>query len=477
MKLSTFLFSKLLFFSALNLLFNEVQAQEGAGYWKIQNSRSIKWELSDGQKLPHSDNIEMAGKRVAGIVTYAVDTSGVLSLNRQVFFPQLHPFIKSDDPGWFIYRAYLKDDHGDDILPKIFIGNKRFVPGKLKSTEINGMLNFEHHPSALGLSMTRSLFPSPSERLFVEQITLKNTTANTLDLKIGKVLKQYEDRGTEGRFITTISSDAPENVTLSPNESFSFSMRIMAQIEGEPLPEQSSEEALKERNAFLKEMGDALILETPNPTLNTLFEFSKIRGSESIFESKLGLIHSPGGGRYYVGVWANDQAEYINPYFPFLGYDVGNESAMSTYRAFAGEMNDEYKPLRYAFEIEGLVPPFTLDRGDAAMIAYGASQYALALGDKAIAEELWPLITWCLEYNRRKLNEAGVVISESDEMEGRIETGNANLSTASLYYGALDHTADLAVALGKGRKVASQYRKQAKVEMQTCLHGIGIFIK
>ena len=31
----------------------------------------------------------------------------------------------------------------------------------------------------------------------------------------------------------------------------------------------------------------------------------------------------------------------------------------------------------YAFEMEGLVPPFKLDRGDAAMIAYGASQFAL----------------------------------------------------------------------------------------------------
>lgn len=438
------------------------QAQEGAGYWKITSTRSIQWDLNESQDLPHEDNIEMAGKRVAGIVTYSVDTSGMLTLNRQVFFPQLHPFIKDNEPGWHIYRAYLKDDHGDDILPKIYISDKRFVPGPLKSVKIDGMLNFEHKPSSLGLSMSRRLFPSPSERLFVEHITLTNTTNAALSLEIGKTLTRFEDRGADGRFITTVSSDAPQRMELKVGEAFSFSVRIMAQMEGEDLPDQTSEEALSERQGFLNTMADALVLETPNTTLNTLFEFFKIRGSESIFESKLGLIHSPGGGRYYVGIWANDQAEYINPYFPFLGYDEGNESAMSTYRAFAGELNDQYEPLRYAFEIEGNVPPFSLDRGDAAMIAYGASQFALALGDKEIAEELWPLITWCLEYNKRKLNTEGVVMSESDEMEGRIETGNANLSTSSLYYGALDHTADLARSLGKGRKVSNQYRKEAQ---------------
>ena len=36
------------------------------------------------------------------------------------------------------------------------------------------------------------------------------------------------------------------------------------------------------------------------------------------------------------------------------------------------------------------------DRGDAAMIAYGAARYrALARGSRAEAEELWPLIEWC----------------------------------------------------------------------------------
>ncbi|MEO0341029.1 MAG: hypothetical protein AAF242_17685, partial [Bacteroidota bacterium] len=56
------------------------------------------------------------------------------------------------------------------------------------------------------------------------------------------------------------------------------------------------------RSTFLSEMQEKLILETPEPTLNQLFAFSKIRAAESIFDSDLGLIHSPGGGNYYVGI-------------------------------------------------------------------------------------------------------------------------------------------------------------------------------
>lgn len=173
-------------------------------------------------------------------------------------------------------------------------------------------------------------------------------------------------------------------------------------------------------------------------------------------------MHSPGGGRYYCGFWANDQAEYVGPFFPYLGYQTANEASLNVYRLFAKEMNASYNNIRYSFEMEGDAPINPLDRGDAAMIAYGAAQFALARGDKAIAEELWPLIGWCLEYCKRKTNTEGVVESESDEMEGRIETGTANLSTSSLTYGALNLAVDLGASINKPEAVLEDYRRQAK---------------
>ena len=93
------------------------------------------------------------------------------------------------------------------------------------------------------------------------------------------------------------------------------------------------------------------------------------------------------------------------------------------------------------------------------MIAYGAARYALARSNKQEAETLWPLIEWCLEYCRRQLNDKGVVASDSDELEGRFPSGDANLCTSSLYYDALLSATYLCKELGKSG--ASVYAKQA----------------
>ena len=77
--------------------------------------------------------------------------------------------------------------------------------------------------------------------------------------------------------------------------------------------------------------------------------------------------------------------------------------------------------------------------------------------------ELWPLIEWCLEYSHRKINEKGVVMSTTDEMEGRISTGDANLATSSLYYGGLKFASYLADDLGFKR--ASRTYSSRQIEM------------
>jgi hypothetical protein len=175
------------------------------------------------------------------------------------------------------------------------------------------------------------------------------------------------------------------------------------------------------------------------------------------------LLHGPGGGQYYAAVWANDQAEYANPFFAFLGDPTATESAMASFRLFARFMNPEYKAIPSSITGEG--DTFwhgAGDRGDAAMIAYGAARFALANGKRETAEELWPLIEWCLEFSRRKVTSDGVVASDSDELEGRFPAGKANLCTASLYYDALLSAAMLGKELGKPSEQLSAYDQQAR---------------
>jgi hypothetical protein len=96
-----------------------------------------------------------------------------------------------------------------------------------------------------------------------------------------------------------------------------------------------------------------------------------------------------------------------------------------------------------------------------AMIAYGAGRFAMAYGDKKTAKELWPLIEWCLEFCRRKINKDGVVTSDSDELEGRFPAGDANLNTSSLYYDALISASLLGNELNKDKQLLDQYKFQA----------------
>ena len=193
-----------------------------------------------------------------------------------------------------------------------------------------------------------------------------------------------------------------------------------------------------------------------------MFAFAKIRAAESIYLTKGGFMHGPGGEAYYAAIWANDQAEYINPFFPYLGYDIGNASALNAYHHFARFMNDEYRAIPSSIISEGVGTWHgAKDRGDGAMIAYGASRYALARGDKEEAQQLWPLIEWCLEYCHRQLLPEGVVGSDSDELENRFPAGKANLCTSCLYYDALNSTVYLGKELRKPTAQLNKYRSQA----------------
>jgi hypothetical protein len=188
---------------------------------------------------------------------------------------------------------------------------------------------------------------------------------------------------------------------------------------------------------------------------------AKIRCAESVYATRGGLMLGPGGLSYYAAVWCNDNVEYAGPFFPFLGDPGGNQASIDTYRIFRPFMGPDFHPIPSSIISEGNdIWEGAGDRGDAAMYAYGAARFCLARGSRAIAEELWPAIEWCLEYCSRQITPDGVIASDSDELEGRFSTGKANLSTACLAYGGLRSSADLGRALGK-IGAANEYDRRA----------------
>jgi hypothetical protein len=259
-----------------------------------------------------------------------------------------------------------------------------------------------------------------------------------------------------------VSTDAANQVTLAAGKSYEFALYFSARLNKEPSVTPNLQLAEQQRNAFLDTIKMNLVLQTPDSIVNTLFYFSKIRAAESIFESSMGLVHSPGGGRYYTGIWANDQAEYSGPFFPYLGYSKGNLAAMNAYRKFLQHIPLNGGKIPASFEMDGQLPCCSKDRGDAAMILFGATHFLLASGNEAYARELWPLLQWCVAYSESRKNGEGVIQSQSDELEGRFPTGTANLSTSALYYGGLVQLSALARAMGQPKRLVQDYQTKAR---------------
>lgn len=427
--------------------------------WELNDKGGITWNVKAGDN-PHKDHIEMSGLKVSTVVRYGVAEDGSFLLNRGMVWPMLRT-VPNDT------HASLMRKMGWNPLENVLLGGYA-IKEKVQSITLDGVMTVKSLcPVRRGnVELTRVLFPSTTKPAFIEKYTLKNLAENPVKVEVNKVrnkVKTPKERGTKGKY--TIIQDLKSNIfkELKPQEEITFYVTTTGYEEGEKEFDFNYEAELQARRNLVNELWDNLVLKTPDPVINTMFAFAKIRGSESIYDTAGGLLHGPGGESYYAAIWANDQAEYINPFFPFLGYDKGNESALNAYNHFARFMNDEYKPLPSSIIAEGTdVWGGAGDRGDAAMIAYGASRYALARGDKAEAEHLWPLIEWCLEFCNKKINEGGVVASDSDELEGRFPAGDANLCTSSLYYDALNSAVYLGKELKKPSSQLKQYAKQAK---------------
>lgn len=437
--------------------------------WSIQPNGSITWQTDKG--LPHSDHIEMSGEKVSLWLDYQVDTSGITRVTRKVVFPTFR-MLPDETRSHITYTFY------DNELPQIYINNRPLKTdiskGEQKSNYTLVSKSINHYGimriiATAGKSeevkIERSFFPSVDKPMAIEKFVFANTSNKPVIVSVEKLNRSATTDSLRSKSSphTVIMKTVNEGSrTLNPGQSTVFAICYFATDHPEkPFPVNPELEEEK-RTKRIGEILSTLQLETPDSVLNTAFAFAKIRATESIFKTKRGYLHGPGGLEYYAAIWANDQAEYISPYFAFSGDRTGILSAMNCYRLFATYMNPEYTSLPSSIVAEGdAVWNGAGDRGDQAMIAYGASRFALTYGKADSAKVLWPLISWCLEYCRRHINAQGVVESQSDELEGRFPAGKANLSTNCLYYDALVSAAWLARQLALPQHQISAYTSRA----------------
>jgi len=452
-----------------------LMAQDNDTRWKIVNNGSIEWTIEPND--PHDDHIEMSGERVSLWLQYSVDSAQNLQLSRTVIFPTFR--LKPNDTHGTLMVSFTDSD-----LPRFFLNMTPLKPGlingylnrglteKVIAINHSGIMQITSNVEKIDktrvtnkLILKRTLWPSADLPAAIEKYLFINSDDRPFNVSMEYNLKEM-------RIDTLHSTGGPHRVfaytvndgvnTLQPGDSAVFAVVYQAVRNGESLVKININDEVKKRINLIRAIKEPLQLITPDPVLNTAFAFAKLRVGESIYNTKNGYINSPGGFRYHAAIWANDQAEYTGPWFGYAGYKLGMEAGLNAYRWFAKYMNPGYKPIPSSIIAEGTdFWDGAGDRGDQAMIAYGASRFALATGNIETAKELWPLIEWCLEFSHRKINGDGVVESDSDELEGRFPAGKANLCTSSLYYDALLSASMLCKELDKPKQLSDSYLNQA----------------
>lgn len=423
--------------------------------WVLNRDGSITWHVKD----VHQDHIEMSGRQVSTVLRYGVDADGAFQYTRGMVWPLLRTVPNNTHASLMRRMAW-------NPIQEITLNTRCFEEEKVKDITLSdGMMTVNSRLLVFrgqSVELTRKLFPSTKQPAFLEQFTLKNTGSKAVSIEIPEsksVITTDPAMGVRGSYRIETGIIGARTAMLEPGKTIVFSAYTAGYQNDQASLSFDISKQMQDRKLLVASLQDNLVFESPDSVLNAMFAFAKLRACESIYQTAQGPMHGPGGESYYAAIWANDQAEYVNPFFPYVGYEYGNESAQNSFQHFARFMNPEWKPIPSSIIAEGL--SFwngAGDRGDAAMIAYGAARYALANGNKAEATQLWPLIEWCLEFCHRKLTPEGVVASNTDELENRFPAGDANLCTSSLYYDALLSAAYLGKELGKKR---STYLAQA----------------
>jgi hypothetical protein len=445
-------------------------AAMAAPKWQVTETLGIEWNVSEAD-LPHADHIEMTGEKMSTVLFWDIDAQGAMTLDRSLIYPLLRTIPNVTSSAFRCYSAVYVPD-------LLNIDGMRLKDEKVTKVTIDGTFAYEStfslgkdyratkkvYPGTIALKMTS--FPSTTKAAYIERYTITNVTRDELVVMVPEYCQKHvalPEKGEQGSYVLETSIAGSGCRILRKGESLEFDVLFRAYPQSGCADALVPAEEQAARETFIRgDMDSNLILQTPDKTIDAMFRFAKIRASESIFKTKRGYMHAPGGTAFYAAVWCNDQGEYTAPLCPFIGYGTGNEAAMNCVDLFGTYMKPDYGDIPSSIISEGDKTWHGAgDRGDAAMLVYGAARYALASGSRAEVERLWPEIQWCLEFCNRKLTADGVVASDSDELEDRFPSGDANLCTSSLYYDALLSSAYLNDAMGGAKSLSKKYRSQA----------------
>lgn len=409
-------------------------------YWKLSGTDSPATSIEWNAPEEHTDFIEMSGLYASFIVTYGVKDGG-LFLARHTVFPMLRLTPNNT-------HASFRGDIPDGCVPVIYADGEAIAEKPLKFT-LDGTVCVRS--ACRSLLTERVLFPCTDRQAVCELIYVRNNGTDTVTLSASFEGVRRAACAFGCRAVNIIEAECTlSGHSLPPGESVEISVVYSGRQADETTVRLNAAAELAKRRQRVAELMSPLRLTTSDGNLDTLFAFCKLRAGESVFRTRGGDVHSPGGKSYYAAVWCNDQVEYSGPWFAYTGDRLLTGAAYTAYSWYFPFMDSEtYRAIPSSVIAEGNDNWHGAgDRGDAAMYLYGASRFILTSGMPQDGGKLYRAVKWCAEYCVRHINGDGVIESDSDELEGRLPSGRANLSTNMLAYGGFRFAARIAGALG-----------------------------
>ena len=279
-------------------------AAETAPRWVPDAGGGIFWQTDPAQPAAHEDSIEMSGRRVSFILRYGIDKDGVLKLNRQMVWPMLRTVPNST-------HASLSHSFANSVQPEVKIDGKDLDAVKPSRFLLEGLLTVSGKTDSC-IEVQRTLFPSTTQPVVMENFLFTNRSdkKRTITVTFNDLERRTpEKKGVEGEYLITAQLLNGGKFTLKPGESARCSIVFGARRSADPALKIDPQQEEKARRDYVAGLWARLRFECPEPNLSRAFAFAKLRAAESIFATKGGLMHGPGGGAYYAAIWAIDQAE------------------------------------------------------------------------------------------------------------------------------------------------------------------------
>ena len=259
--------------------------------WTVtEDHRALHWDC-ECKPEDHTDFIEMSGLYASAIITYGI-RGGRLTLQRHPVFPMLRTFPNNTHSSW-------QFDIPEERIPVVSADGKPVAEYPC-GIILNGTLEIISRDDEAGLLVARTLFVSPDQTALCELVEYENMSGRPLTITAEgmETVQLARERGPHGLLISerTVRWDGPADGILEPDATAVMQIVYAGRIAHQPTPEVNVQKALADRRARVNALTAPLTLSTGNDILDTMFHFAKIRAGESIYRTRCGDVHSPGGG-------------------------------------------------------------------------------------------------------------------------------------------------------------------------------------